>query len=220
LRSRIRSKGGELLVRYGDPFIIIRTIVNRIGATEIVFGEEPGYYETSLSKKLIQFYACRDVKAINTCGHTLWHPNDLPQDPNEWYQFAYPKKKRKKKIYQDTSTNEDDNVADIVDVSPTRFRGMSRIMGEFRKAANSIAKVRDLFDAPERLVLPALFYGEYFSDYVGVVPSLEDLMQPLSSSLENESLFGLDEKIIGFVLEDAIKKMKTDNTKEINEITG
>ena len=93
-------------------------------------------------------------------------------------------------------------------------------MGEFRKAANSIAKVRDLFDEPERLVLPALFYREYSSDYVGVVPSLEDLMQPLSSSLENDSLFGLEEKIIGFILEDAIKKMKTDNNKEINEITG
>ena len=86
-------------------------------------------------------------------------------------------------------------------------------MGEFRKAANSIAKIRDLFDEPERLVLPALFYREYFSDYVGVVPSLKDLMQPLSSSLENDFLFGLDEEMMGFVLEDAIAKMKTDNKK-------
>jgi deoxyribodipyrimidine photolyase len=53
LRSNLRSIiGGELLVRTGDPAIIVPQIAQSVKATELVFGEEPGTHERQLVQPL------------------------------------------------------------------------------------------------------------------------------------------------------------------------
>jgi hypothetical protein len=54
--TALRSIGGELLVRTGDPAIIVPQIGLLVRATQIVFGEEPGTYERQLVQRLKQPY--------------------------------------------------------------------------------------------------------------------------------------------------------------------
>ena len=50
LRERIRVLGGELLVRIGDPTVIVPEVAHEIGATELCYSEEPGTYECHVAQ--------------------------------------------------------------------------------------------------------------------------------------------------------------------------
>jgi len=54
LRQKLRSIGGELLVRVGDPTLLIPQLLEVLKVDEIVFGEEPGTYERSVTQQLQQ----------------------------------------------------------------------------------------------------------------------------------------------------------------------
>jgi len=79
LRNNLASIGGKLLVRVGDPTIIVPQIAQEIGATEIFYNEEPGTYENEVSRKVKECYMGNKKCKIETkVGYTLNHPNDLP----------------------------------------------------------------------------------------------------------------------------------------------
>jgi len=108
LRESLRSIGGELLVRIGDPTIIVPKIATEFKVNEIFFHEEPGTYERGIIETIKQRYHQQQqqhnqnkgdgdvVNLVSKVGYTLYHPNDLPFDPMEWDQLAHPKRKNQK----------------------------------------------------------------------------------------------------------------------------
>jgi deoxyribodipyrimidine photo-lyase len=223
LRHQIRSIGGELIIRVGDPTIIVPQIAKEIGATEIVYGEEPGTYEREVSQTIEETYMNQNkrhnddgdenkpVKLVSKVGYTLYHPNDLPFDPNKWNQLAHPKNKhQRKKNGRTTQTNNVQSMdadsssfacphIDLVDISPDRFKGMCRIMGDFRNAARGSTSVRLPLEAPKRLVKPLSCKGLD----VGYIPSLEELMDPLLNA--ERPILGMDPMTIETIVKSAIQ---------------
>ena len=252
LRNDIRAIGGELLVRVGDPLVIVPQIAQEIDATEIAYNEEPGSYENDLSLKIKQIcimksmqydYDCNEIekpmKLISKIGYTLYHPDDLPFSPDEWNRLAHPKQKyknNKKEKQTQTQTqkkkkrgNKNDiqdkiehnhydfypnyNHLDIVDVSPNRFKGICKVMGDFRKAAKSAAVVRKPLDPPTHIIKPETFDSAQLSEKEGSIPTLEILMRPLLNAAKSNSIFGINEETIYFTIQCAIENR---NRKENN----
>jgi hypothetical protein len=208
LRISIRALGGELLIRSGDPTIIVPQIAQELGATEIAYSEEPGTYECHLSLKIQQLLQLQsqsqsqsqsNVRIVSRVGYTLYHPNDLPFDSREWDRLAHPKNKHNSKKKKGTHSQSHSNTQanggldvkhpdpllqnrnnhDLVNVSPDRFQGMCRIMGDFRKAARKSASVRNVLEPPKRLVKPPNFdsLGTRTVIEPGSIPTLEELFQ-------------------------------------------
>ena len=218
LRESIRSIGGELLVRSGDPSVLIPKIAQEMDATEIVFGEEPGTYEREVVQRLQQHYlfdpTASNIKLMSKVGYTLYHPDDLPTEPNEWDRLAHPKmkqgKKKKQKQHTSSSLFGEKNDFDLVDVSPERFKGINRIMGDFRKAAKRATVVRNILDPPQSLLLPEGFDASQLKDGAGSIPTLEQLTRPLQSS----KILGVDQDKILSVVQSAIRN-RDNNFNEV-----
>ena len=72
--------------------------------------------------------------------YTLYHPDDLPFGGMEWEHLAQPNKKRGSKRRQRKSPSPERRALPQgqVDVSPERWKGMSKIMGDFRKLAQEM----------------------------------------------------------------------------------
>ena len=198
LRHRLRSLGGELIVRIGNPLLIIPSLLsNELHdvVNEVAWSEISGYYECVESKKLkdiLLFFrnGRQQCKVYTTCSHTLFHPNDLPNDCHIWQHLARPKEKRsksKKKEQQQQKSNTNDITIsttidkhvlspNITNVDAERFVGMPRVMGDFRRVARTYAPiVRTLFVDP----IPQSL-GTVIPDMdVGNIPSLDELMHPL-----------------------------------------
>jgi deoxyribodipyrimidine photo-lyase len=219
LRNSIRLIGGELLVRMGDPVLIVPQIAQQIGATEVWYHEEPGTYECQIAKTIQR--VCTLQYGINVCskvGYTLYHPNDLPLNHNEWSHLAHPKqyKQKKKKPTKEnqlkSQTYHSCLLDSIVDVSSDRFTGMCRIMGDFRRAVSSHASVRPVIQPPEKLVKPKGY--DLLNIDPGRIPTLEDLFhsimgQNLANS--NISIMGMDDETIQIVLKSAIEQRNARN---------
>mmetsp|Transcript_23315 Transcript_23315/g.32674 ORF Transcript_23315/g.32674 Transcript_23315/m.32674 type:complete len:653 (+) Transcript_23315:143-2101(+) len=273
LRSSIRAIGGELIVRVGDPAIIVPQIAHQIHASEVWWSEEPGTYEKSLSQSVrnnIMQLSCTTTspkhvkndhhylytqetrpplpKIVQKIGYTLYHPDDLPKDSNEWSQLAHPKQKNNKKKNRQQQKNHaasslqppsssvttfmyNDQINleqhDIVDVSSERFNGMSRIMGDFRKAARASTKVRSVLARPCHLQLPPSYILDGVD--IGDIPSLEDLVKPLmgkqqqteaaqTTTHHHRPLLGLDSKLIDRVVLSALsRQLNSDTTGVVDD---
>jgi len=246
LRNCIRSIGGELIVRIGNPASIIPEIASQIDATEVWWSEEPGTYEKLISRSvrnnilkgemssrnLQNNLGTRKIpKIVTKMGYTLYHPDDLPRDSNEWSRLAHPKQpqrnnKRKKRLQKHATSlcsslssaakvslqhqNETEQLHDntLVDVSCERFEGMSRIVGDFRKAARASTSVRCALPSPSNLRLPPrhLLNGVE----VGDIPTLEDLITPLMSTHRHRNyhrpILGLHPKLIDRVVTSALSR--------------
>ena len=65
----------------------------------------------------------------------------------------------------------------LVDISPYRFKGMCRIMGDFRKAARSATLIRPLLISPIRLILPHNFDRQVRNGSfdIGTIPRVQNL---------------------------------------------
>lgn len=194
LRHNLRSLGGELIVRIGNPLLIIPSLLSHElhnVVNEVAWSEISGYYECVESKKLKNILLHRNgrqqCKVYTTCSHTLFHPNDLPTDCHIWQQLARPKEKRSKKKEQQRKSNTNDITisttidkhvlsSNITNVDAERFVGMPRVMGDFRRVARTYAPiVRKLFVDPMPQSL-----GTVIPDMdVGNIPSLDELMHPL-----------------------------------------
>lgn len=216
LRDKIRGLGGELIVRVGDPLKIIPEIAEKINAKEIIFSEEPGSYEQEISQQIKETYIYQtsnsEIHLTTKIGCTLYHPDDLPHDPNEWSRLAHPKnhKKRRKKKLQKLKALQDQYI-NTIDVSSHRFRGKCRIMGDFRKAARSYTTVLKNIEAPSRLCLPHNFSSLGLDS--GSIPTLEQLFH----HLKNTRILGLEESFGRKVLQYAIKRRDERLDVDINE---
>ena len=214
LRESLRDRGGELVVRSGDPSIWIPLIADQVGATEIWYSHEPGTHEQEVVQKLQQHFitTCgKVVKWKGVMGYTLYHPNDLPADGDTWNRLAHPKQKHKKHNTKQPQPHSSSTFSALhcnleiedVDVPQNRLQGMCHIMGDFRKAARAATNVRPLLLAPKQLHLPTITSQVEPGD----IPTLEELMQPLEQYLQNTTkklkLFGLDHSTIEHVLEAA-----------------
>jgi hypothetical protein len=67
--------------------------------------------------------------------YTLYHPDDLPTDEQEWQQLVQLKQKRKDEKKQAAFPSP--WLENLVNVTLERWKGMPRIMGDFRRAARS-----------------------------------------------------------------------------------
>jgi len=225
LKHRIEELGGLLLIRYGDPLEIIPQIAQEIQATEIWCHEEPGTYEQTIVQKLSQYYYSFDtyygdteytnsIKLISKVGYTLYHPEDLPTDPNDWNRLAHPKnkhKKKKKKKLVSSMHKMNPRNSHLVDVSIDRFKGICRIMGDFRKAARSSAQIRKCLEPPDNLILPKQFSMSMLKEGIGSVPSLEELCKPLLNM--EIPILGTDAATIQSIVNSAIMNRNQRNQK-------
>ena len=220
LREHLNSIGGELIVRIGDPTIIIPEIVREIGVTEIYYNELGFTYEKKVAQEILMYYVFKNsgsnqqIKVVSKSGYTLYHPNDLPSDSITWDQLAHPKNKhKKKKKNTDMEAYECSHLSyphDLVDVSINRFKGICKIMGDFRKAAKTAAKVRKPLPVPTELTQPS-----HMNNFdIGSIPTLEDLTAPLSEA--KKPILGMDQSTIEYVIQSAIKK-RNENKQSFGE---
>ncbi|KAL3790112.1 hypothetical protein HJC23_013623 [Cyclotella cryptica] len=181
LKKDLRSLGGDLIVRTGNPLRIISQLAQDLQINEVSWSEVPGYYECTLSdelKKVLLFGGSYRCKVFTTCSLTLAHPDDLPSDPDVWHRLARPNEKRRTRTGTKHFTSYTVAAPNIIDVSPSRFEGMPTIMGDFRRVARSVARVRELFDNPN----PQNIAKDFTALETGEVPTLEELTKPLLES--------------------------------------
>ena len=203
LRANIRSIGGELIIRVGDPVDIVPSLAREIGATEVHWNEIPGTEETDESQKMFQelCFHTDGVRVVTDMGYSLYHPDDLPPggDAGLWRILAHPKQKQsEKKARKKTNARgtmsrsnmeqwpEEYGVPQhkLVDVSQKRFGGMCTVMGDYRRAVRSFAKVRPALAAPTKLRTPSAFNDNFDS---GSMRKLRGLYEPLVNSIASDA---------------------------------
>jgi deoxyribodipyrimidine photo-lyase len=75
LRSRLRARGSDLVVRTGHPATVIPTLAARVDADAVHVHTRPTPEERDAEA---QVEAALDVPLVSHWGHTLYHPDDLP----------------------------------------------------------------------------------------------------------------------------------------------
>ncbi|KAL7466004.1 hypothetical protein ACHAXS_006304 [Conticribra weissflogii] len=211
LRSNLRKMGGELLIRHGDPIEIIPELARDLNVDEVAYSEIPGYYEYQQSEQLKIRLKSQNLQVFTTSSLTLAHPDDLPSLQCTWVSMARPKEKRtkkgksRKKALQNNINKDEDNFFDtrsrITDMSQSRFQGMPSIMGDFRRVSRAAAPVRNLVNVPSESVIAKAFCGVES----GKIPSLEDLILPLTSA-PHGSILGLPSDLISRTVHSAIDR--------------
>ena len=211
LRTNLRSIGGELIIRIGDPVDIVPSIAREIGATEVHWNEIPGTEEIDESRRVFQeiCFQVDGVRVVTDMGYSLYHPDDLPpgDDAGLWRSLAHPKQKQSKKKAKKTKGNAKKCDAKnngshwpeeygtpqhkLVDISQKRFAGMCSVMGDYRRAVRTFAKVRPTLKPPAKLIVPASLSSDFD---VGSIPTLNQLYAPLLKTIadtNSRSIMGL-----------------------------
>jgi len=209
LRQNLRLRGGDLVIRRGDPLLVIPEFVREINADSIVWSQEPGSYEQRISHELAKLL--RPTTCVHTVmGYTLHHPDDLPRDEETWNALARPKEKRKKRpeahdfdTTKTVSQEPDSGPHTLVNVSTKRLTGLPRIMGDFRRAARTAASVRPCLDAPT---------AETLLSINGLDPGELPTLQELTAAYKKRSLFGLPSTVISNIVDCAQDRMDSDCT--------
>ena len=133
LRRELRSRGSDLVIRRGNPLLIVPEMAREMGATQVIWSEEPGVYETNISQAIRQYFLNNtNTRPVVECTSCLYHPNDLPFGECQWSRMAHPKQKQSKRKKKPTMSFEPRE--DFADTSRERLVGMPRIMGDFRRA--------------------------------------------------------------------------------------
>jgi deoxyribodipyrimidine photo-lyase len=83
LRRSLQSLGTDLLVRQGLPEQIIVAIATELKIDAIYFYQEVTSAEIAVEKRLAQAFEHSNLKIQPFWGHTLYHPEDLPFDPED-----------------------------------------------------------------------------------------------------------------------------------------
>ena len=210
LRDNIRAKGGELLIRYGDPLKILPSLAKEIGATNVCWSDEPGVYETRISHKM-QLQLKDQLKITIGCGYMLHHPDDLPRHKHHWAQLAHPNQSSSKKKNNKINTSQHHkpesagmdlhhNTAtchSIVDLSPNRFQGAPPVMGDFRRACRMHLPIRHSLPPPITLQTPRLPPHVELGD----IPAFHELTHPLLES--KRPILGMNQETIRAIIESA-----------------
>ena len=75
LRDRLRDRGSDLVVRTGDPASVLPALADRVGADAVHVSARPAPEERTAEKRV---EAALDAPLDRRWGHTLYHPDDLP----------------------------------------------------------------------------------------------------------------------------------------------
>lgn len=219
LRVNLRSIGGELIIRVGDPVDIVPELARQIGATEVRWNEIPGTEEANESQRLFHelCFHTEGVTVVTDMGYSLYHPDDLPPggDGGLWRSLAHthPKQKQsKKKARKNASVSGTTKITSnveqwpeeygmpqhkLVDVSQKRFGGMCTVMGDYRRAVRSFTKVRPALEAPAKLRTPSVLNEDFDS---GSIPTLRQLYEALVNSIatddKSKPIMGLPENYL------------------------
>ena len=200
LRSSLRSRGGELIVRHGNPASILPQLALELQAAEVRFQEEPGVEEEAIAARVVSALRAARCRVETNFGRTLYHPDDLPQ-PEEWFALANPRQKQQPRASKRRAAHRGREALPPAHSKrlSERLASMPRVMGDWRRAARAKASPRTLLPAPSRLFLPegvCLEAGEF--------PSFEELMRPAipsdTGTLGSAPLFGMDDDVIQAVL--------------------
>jgi deoxyribodipyrimidine photo-lyase len=75
LRSRLRDRGSDLAVRTGDPASVLSTLADRVDADAVHVHTRPTPEERAAEERV---ETALDAPLVRRWGHTLYHPDDLP----------------------------------------------------------------------------------------------------------------------------------------------
>ncbi len=100
LRKNLRSIGGELIIRIGDPAEILPALAEQYHVNEVYHHREVAHEETEISEQVETALWKIRLNLKHFIGHTLYHKEDLPfpikDIPDSFAVF-------KKKIERDTN---------------------------------------------------------------------------------------------------------------------
>lgn len=83
LRSSLRERGSDLVIRHGHPETVLPALAREVGATMCAYHEEATDEETRTEDAVELALADLRVPCTSVWGHTLLHPDDLPFEV-EW----------------------------------------------------------------------------------------------------------------------------------------
>jgi len=75
LRSRLRDRGSDLVVRVGDPEAVLSTLADRVDADAVHVHTRPTPEERAVERTV---ETAVDADLVRHWGHTLYQPDDLP----------------------------------------------------------------------------------------------------------------------------------------------
>lgn len=78
LRTNLQGIGGELIIRIGDPAVIIPQLAEEFHVNEVYHHREVAYEETDISEKVETALWKIKLNLKHFIGHTLYHKEDLP----------------------------------------------------------------------------------------------------------------------------------------------
>ncbi len=83
LRASCRALGGDLVVRVGEPEVVLPALARELGATAMHFHAEVTSEELAVEQAVTRALATIGVRCRAYAGHTLVHRDDLPFDVRE-----------------------------------------------------------------------------------------------------------------------------------------
>jgi len=83
LRGRLRTRGGDLLVRRGRPEAVLPDLADDHAVDAVYAGTLPGPDELTVERAVERALDGRDVPLERFRTHTLYHPEDLPTPVDE-----------------------------------------------------------------------------------------------------------------------------------------
>lgn len=78
LRQSLKNLGGELIVRIGDPAVIIPELAQQYHVSEVYHHREVAFEETNISAKVEEALWKLKLNLKHFIGHTLYNKEDLP----------------------------------------------------------------------------------------------------------------------------------------------
>ena len=193
LRASLRERGGELLVRCGDPASVLPQLVHLHGVDEVAWHEEPGSEEVATSLRVRSVLRRARCRTRIETGCTLYHPDDLPQ-PEAWASLVHPRQKMRCKRPKQRPAEERPSPGGEAREWRRRLAFQPRVMNEWRRAVRAVAAPRPVLAAPAALRLAE---GEIDA---GELPSLAALLAPALDGASARPLFGLPSEAIRAVV--------------------
>ncbi len=80
LRDACRYRGGELIVRVGEPECVLPELASALGARELYFHKETAPEEAAVERTVIERLRGVRCRGTGFAGHSLVHADDLPFD--------------------------------------------------------------------------------------------------------------------------------------------
>lgn len=80
LRRSLQALGSDLVIRQGQPEVVIPQLAQQLGVTQVYYHEEVTSEETRIEAALDQQLQSLGIELCAFWGQTLYHPDDLPFD--------------------------------------------------------------------------------------------------------------------------------------------